>query len=349
MLSGIFPNLRTDLVLDLGTAVTRIALPGRGIVLEEPTLAAVDRSTRRILADGSAVGHLAQQMLGRTSDSIEIAEPLRAGVVADYLVCEAMLRHFFAKARPAGTWGKPRVLVTIPGDITPVERRAVLNSTYRAGARQVLLLPKLKAAALGAGLPVAEPVANMVCVIGAGSTEIGVLSLAGTVSARSIRIAGREMDQAIVDYLRRHFSLRVSRLSAERLRIEIGSARPLHQETTSEIRGSDHVSGLPREALVASEAVREALEEPLEKIIDAIRVTLDCLQPELAADLMDQGAVLCGGAASLPGLDRMIAERTGLPVRVAEDPATTIARGALICLEHLDRWHPLLEPTEHDS
>ena len=153
MLSGLFPNLRTDLVVDLGTAVTRIGLPGEGIVLEEPTLAAVDPATRQILADGCAVGHLAQHMLGRTSDSIEVVEPLRAGVVADYEVCEAMLRHFFAKARPAGTWGKPRVLVTIPGDITPVERRAVLNSTYRAGARQVLLLSKLKAAALGAGLP----------------------------------------------------------------------------------------------------------------------------------------------------------------------------------------------------
>ena len=288
-------------------------------------------------------------MLGRTSDSIEVVEPLRAGVVADYEVCEAMLRHFFAKARPAGTWGKPRVLVTIPGDITPVERRAVLNSTYRAGARQVLLLPKLKAAALGAGLPIAEPVASMVCSIGAGSTEIGVLSLASAVSARSIRIAGRNMDQAVADYLRRHFSLRVSRQSAERLRIEIGSARPLNEELVRQVRGSDHVSGLPREALVASEQVREALEEPLDKIVDAIRVTLDRLEPELASDLMDQGTVLCGGGASLPGLDRLIAERTGLPVRIAEEPHTTVTRGALICLEHLDRWQSLLEPTEHDG
>lgn len=349
MLSGFFPNFRTDLVVDLGTAVTRIGLPGEGIVLEEPTLAAVDPSTRHVLADGCAVGHLAQHMQGRTSDSIEVVEPLRAGVVADYEICEAMLRHFFAKARPAGTWGKPRVLVTIPGDITPVERRAVLNSTYRAGARQVLLLSKLKAAALGAGLPIAEPVANMVCSIGAGSTEVGVLSLASVVAARSIRVAGREMDQVVGDYLRRHFSLRVSRQSAERLRTEIGSARPLDEEQVRQVRGTDHVSGLPREALVASEQLREALEEPLDKIVDAIRVTLDRLDPELASDLMDQGLVLCGGGALLRGLERLIAERTGLPVRIADDPGTIVARGALICLEHLDRWQSLLDPTEHDG
>ncbi len=349
MLSGFFPNFRTDLVVDLGTAVTRIGLPGEGIVLEEPTLAAVDPSTRQVLADGCAVGHLAHHMLGRTSDSIEVVEPLRAGVVADYEICEAVLRHFFAKARPAGTWGKPRVLVTIPGDITPVERRAVLNSTYRAGARQVLLISKLKAAALGAGLPIAEPVANMVCSIGAGSTEVGVLSMASVVAARSIRVAGREMDQVVVDYLRRHFSLRVSRQSAERLRTEIGSARPLDEEQVRQVRGTDHVSGLPREALVASEQLREALEEPLDKIVDAIRVTLDRLEPELAADLMDQGIVLCGGGALLHGLERLIAERTGLPVRIADDPDTIVARGALICLEHLDRWQSLLDPTEHDG
>ncbi len=345
MLSGFFfPNLRTDMVVDLGTAVTRLGLGGQGVVLEEPTLAAVDQATGRILADGCAVGHLAQQMQGRTADSIEIVEPLRAGVVADYEVCEAMLRHFFAKARGGGWRGKPRVLVTIPGDITPVERRAVLNSTYRAGARQVTLLSKLKAAALGAGLPIAEPVASMVCSIGAGSTEVGVLSLANLVSARSIRVAGREMDQAVVDYLRRHFSLRVSRQSAERLRIEIGSARPLPQEQVCQVRGTDHVSGLPREALVASEQIREALEEPLDKIVDAIRVTLDRLEPELGADLMDQGVVLCGGGALLRGLDRLIAQRTGLPVRLAEEPGTTVTRGALVCMEHFERWRALCEP-----
>lgn len=349
MLSGLFPHFRTDLVVDLGTAVTRIGLPGTGIVLEEPTLAAVDQSTRQILADGSAVGHLAQHMLGRTSESIDVVEPLRAGVVADYRVCEAMLRHFFAKARPAGGWGKPQVLITMPGDITPVERRALLNSTYRAGARQVLLISKLRAAALGAGLPIAEPVANMVCSIGAGSTEVAVLSLASVVSARSIRVAGREMDQAIVNYLRRHFSLRISRQSAERMRIEMGSARPLTEEQVRQVRGTDHVSGLPREALVASEQIREALEEPLDQIVDAIRVTLDRLKPELAADLMDQGVVLCGGGALLQGLDRLIAERTGLPVRIAEEPGTTVARGALICMEHLQRWQSLLEPSEYDD
>ena len=349
MLSGLFPHFRTDLVVDLGTAVTRIGLPGPGIVLEEPTLAAVDPSTRRILADGLAVGHLAQHMVGRTSESIDVVEPLRAGVVADYRVCEAMLRHFFRKACAGGRWGKPRVLVTIPGDITPVERRAVLNSTYRAGAREVRLLSKLKAAALGSGLPVAEPVASMVCSIGAGSTEVAVLSLASIVSSRTIRVAGREMDQAIVDYLRRHFTLRVSCQNTERLRIEIGSARPLDEEQVRQVRGTDHVSGLPREALVASEQVREALEEPLDKIVEAIRVTLDRLQPELAADLMDRGVVLCGGGALLQGLDRLIAERTGLPVRIAEDPGTTVAQGALICMEHLQRWQSLLEPIEYDD
>ncbi|MGI6416253.1 MAG: rod shape-determining protein [Thermoguttaceae bacterium] len=343
MLSQLFGQLRIDLAVDLGTANTRIGAPGEGLVLDEPSIAAVDPESRQILAGGRAVGHLAQQMLGRAPDSISVVEPIRSGVVADYEVCEAMLRHFFGKARRGRAWGKPRVLVPISGDTTPVERRAVLSSTHRAGAGQVLLIAKLKAAALGAGLPVAEPVASMVCDIGAGSTEVGVISLADLVAHRSIRIAGREMDQAVADYVRRHFSLRISHRSAERLRLEIGSARDLPSELVSEVRGVDQVSGLPREALVASEQVREALEEPLDRIVDAIGSTLDRLDPELAADLMGQGLVLCGGGAQLSGIDRMIAERTGLPVRLAPEPALTVARGALVCLEHLDQWGSLLE------
>lgn len=343
MLSRLFAQLRIDLAADLGTANTRIGLAGEGIVVDEPSIAAVDPLSRQILSGGSAVGQLAQQMLGRAPDSIAVVEPIRAGVVADYEVCEAMLRCFFRKAR-VRAWARPRVLVAIGGDATPVERRAVLSSAHRAGAREVLLMAKLKAAALGAGLPIAEPVANMVCDIGAGSTEVGVISVADLVACRSIRCAGREMDQAVAGYLRRHFSLRISPQSAERLRLQIGSAGELASERVAEVRGVDHVSGLPREALVASEQVREALEEPLDRILDAIRGTLDRLDPELAADLMGRGMVLCGGGALLPEIDRLISKRTGLPVRIAAEPRTAVARGALICLEHLAQWQSLLEP-----
>ena len=348
MLNRILGYFCSDLAVDLGTANTLISIVGEGLVLNEPSVVAVQQRTNRILSGGCAVGHLARQMLGRTPDSISVVRPLRDGVITDFELCEAMLRYFLRKAQRPGLRLKPRVLVAVPGCITPVEKRAVFNSTHRAGARQVFLLSEAKAAAIGVGLPVAEPVASMVCDVGGGTTEVAVMSLADVVASHSIRTGGDEMDRAIVDYLRRHYSLRIGLPSAERLRIDIGSAFPLDQEQVQEVRGLDLVSGLPRKATVTSEEVREALADPLEAILEAIKTTLDGCSPDLAADLVENGMVLCGGGALLRGIDRFIAEQTGLPVRVTAEPLCAVARGALICLEHLDQWRPTLESSDDD-
>jgi rod shape-determining protein MreB len=348
MLKRLFGNLQSDVALDLGTANTLVGIVGEGLVLDEPSVVAVDARTGRILSGGCAVGHLAKQMLGRTPDSIAVVRPLARGVIADYALCEAMLRYFLHKAQRPGVRLKPRVLVAVPGCITPVEKRAVFNSAQRAGARQTFLVPEAQAAAVGAGLPIAEPVASMVCDVGGGTTEVAVMSLADVVASRSIPTGCDEMDRAVVEYLRRHYSLRVGSATAERLRIELGSAFPLEEERVEEIGGRDAVSGLPRKATVTSEEIREALGEPLEMILEAIRETLDQLTPDLAADLMDQGLVLCGGGALTRGIDRYLAEQTGLPVRVACEPLSAVARGALICLEHFDRWRPNLESSDDE-
>jgi rod shape-determining protein MreB and related proteins len=349
MLERIRDCLTSDLAVDLGTANTLIGVPGEGIVLDEPSVVAVQQRTNRILSGGCAVGHLAKQMWGRTPDSIAVVRPLRDGVIADFEICEAMLRYFLRKARRPGTLRKPRVLATVPGSITSVERRAAINSLYRAGARQVYLIPEAMAAAVGIGLPIAEPVASMVCDVGGGTTEVAVLSLADVVASRSIRVGGDAMDQAVVDYLRRHYSLRIGPAAAERLRIDIGSAYPLAEELSDEVRGLDAVSGLPRKATVTSEEIREALGVCLESILDAVKTTLDQCNPELAADLTDNGLVLCGGGALVRGLDRYLAEHTGLAVRLAPEPASAVARGALICLEHFDQWRPLLSSGDEEG
>lgn len=348
MLRRLFGYFSSDLAVDLGTVNTLIGVAGEGIVLDEPSVVAVEQQTRRILSGGCAVGHLARQMLGRTPESISVVRPLSDGVIADFELCEAMLRYFLHKAQRESFRFKPRVLVAVPGCITPVERRAVYSSTHRAGAGQVLLVPEAKAAAIGVGLPIAEPVASMVCDIGGGTTEVAVISLADVVSSRSIRVGGDKMDEAIVDYLRRHYSLRISTHAAERLRIAIGSAFALEEELTDEVRGVDTQSGLPRRATITSEEVREALADPLEAILLAIKATLDGCMPELAADLVDNGMVLCGGGALLRRLDRFLAEQTGLPVRVSPEPLLAVAKGTLACLEHLDKWRPALESSDDD-
>ena len=348
MLKQLLGYLSSDLAVDLGTVNTLISVAGEGLVLDEPSVVAVGRRSGRILSGGCAVGHLAKQMLGRTPESISVVRPLSAGVIADFELCEAMLGYFFRKAQRPGWRLKPRVLVAVPGSITPVEKRAVFNSTHRAGARQVYLLPEAKAAAVGLGLPITEPVASMVCDVGGGTTEVAVLSLGDVVASRSIRTGGDEMDQAVVHYLRRRHNLRIGSAAAERLRIEIGSACPLEEERTEEVRGLDTVSGLPRKATVTSEEVREALSGPLETILDAIKETLDHLTPDLAEDLMDNGLLLCGGGSLTRGIDRFLADETGLPVRVAPEPLSAVAAGALVCLEHLDRWRSALESSDDD-
>ncbi len=348
MLNRIFGYFGSDIAVDLGTVNTLVGVVGRGLVLDEPSVVAVEKATGRILSGGCAVGFLARQMLGRTPERISVVRPLRSGVITDFQQCEAMLRYFLRKAQPGAVWRRPRVLVAVPGCITAVEKRAVFNSTHRAGAREVLLIDESKAAAIGVGLPVAEPLANMVCDIGGGTTEVAVFSLNDMVSGQSIRTGGDDMDQALVDYLLRHYSLRIGQPAAERLRIEAGSAYPLEEEMISEISGLDALSGLPRKATITSEEIRHSLDEPLQRVVDAVKHTLDGCSPELATDLMDNGMVLCGGAALLRGLERFIAEQTGLPVRVAAEPRTAVAKGALVCLEHLDRWRPALLSSDAD-
>jgi rod shape-determining protein MreB and related proteins len=348
MLQRLLDYFRCDLAVDLGTANTLIGIVGEGLVLDEPSVVAVQQGSRRVLADGCAVGRLARQMQGRTPEGFAVLRPLADGVVTDFALCEAMLRHFFRKVRPPGWRRKPRVLLGVPGSITPVEKRAVLNSVERAGARTVWIMPEAKAAAVGVGLPVAEPLASMVCDIGGGTTEVAVMSLADTVAAQSIRTGGDRMDRAIVDYFRRHYSPRIGRAAAERLRIQIGSAYPLEEELVDELSGVDTSSGLPRKAVVASEEVRQALGEPLGEIIDAIKTTLDQCSPDLAADLVDHGIVLCGGGALLRGMDRFVSEQTGLPTRLAADPLTAVVRGLLICLEHFTEWRGAMQSGDED-
>ena len=348
MLRRLFDYFSFDLAVDLGTANTLIGVIGEGAVLNEPSIVAVEQGTGRILSGGCAVGHMAKQMLGRTPESISVVRPLAGGVITDFHQCEAMLRYFLRKAHSAGWPRKPRVLVAVPGCITGVETRAVFNSVQRAGARQVWLLPEATAAAIGTGLPIAEPIASMVCDIGGGTTETAVLSLSDTVAAESIRVGGDAMDRAVVDYLKRHYSLKVGLPAAERLRIDIGSAFPLEVEQVEEISGLDAISGLPRKATVTSEEVRQALADPLEAIIEAIKTTLDGCSPDLAADLVDHGIVLCGGGSLLRGIDQFINEQTGLPARVDSEPLSAVLRGMLICLEHFDRWRPVLQSSDED-
>jgi rod shape-determining protein MreB and related proteins len=348
MLHRFLGLLGSDLAIDLGTANTLISVAGEGLVLNEPSIVAVEEGTNRILSGGCAVGHLAKQMQGRTPQSICVVRPLSAGVINDFELCEAMLRYFMRKARRQGFRVKPRVVVAVPGCITPVEKRAVYNSTQRAGAREVFVMSEAKAAAIGAGLPIAEPVASMICDIGGGTTEVAVLSLGDIVASQSVRVAGDAMDQALVEYLRRHYSLRVGISAAERLRIEVGSAYPLEQELAEEVRGVDAISGLPRKATITSEEVREALGTPLVQIVEAIKATLDQCSTDLASDLVDNGLVLAGGGSLLRGLDRFLGEQTGLPTRVSAEPLTAVARGTYICLEHFDRWRSALESSDED-
>lgn len=348
MLDRLLKHFRCDLAVDLGTTSTLIGILGEGVVLDEPSAVAIEQESGQILSGGCAVGQLARQMQGRTPESIRVVSPLRDGVISDFTLCEAMLRYFLRKAQPAGRRLRPRVLVGVPGCITQVEKRAVFNSFFRAGAGQVWLMPQAKAAAIGAGLPIAEPLASMVCDIGGGTTEVAVMSLADTVADRSIRTGGNHMDQAIADYLRRHYSLRVGLPAAERLRMEAGSAAPLDEERTVEISGLDTVSSLPRKATLPTEEVRQALAEPLEEIVEAVTMTLDRCEPDMAADLLDRGMVLCGGAALLPGIDRYMHEKTGLPVRRSPEPRATVVKGLLIALQQRERWRRVIESSEQE-
>jgi rod shape-determining protein MreB len=344
MLHRIRRWLSPHLGIDLGTANTIVAVEGEGIVVDEPSVVALKKGSREILGKGTAVGRLAKAMLGRTPESITAVKPLRNGVITDFELCESMLRYFLHKARrDRGSRSRPTAVIAVPGGITPVERRAVLNSAERAGAGRIYLIEESRAAAIGCGLPLSEPLASMVCDIGGGTTETAIFSMGEIVSQESSRVAGDAMDAAIVEHFRRRYSLKVGLPTAERIKLDVGCAYPLNQELTTEVRGLDTASGIPRKSMVTSDEVRQALEAPLHSILETVTQTIERTSPELAGDLSETGIVLSGGGAQLRGLDLLMQEQLGIPVRVANDPRTIVAKGTVICLEHLDEWKSRLD------
>ena len=332
---GIFSQLTgfggRDMAVDLGTANTLVYVRGRGIVLSEPSVVAIDQAT----GDVHAVGLEAKRMLGRTPGTISAIRPLKDGVIADFDVTEQMLRHFIQKVHQH-RFAHPRVVVCVPSGVTGVEKRAVEEATLSAGARQAYLIEEPMAAAIGAGLPVAEPTGNMIVDIGGGTTEVAVISLGGIVVSQSLRVGGDEMDEAIINHIKREYKLLIGQQTAEEIKLEVGSAFPLKEEVQAEVRGRDMLTGLPKTVILSSEEVRHALEEPVMQIIDAIKSTLDKTPPELAADIMDRGIVLAGGGSLLQGLDQRLRQETHMPTHLAESPLTCVAVGSGRSLEEFE-------------
>lgn len=320
-----------DMAVDLGTATTLVHVKGRGIVLYEPSVVAIEKDTGKILA----VGEEAKKMLGRTPGNIVAIRPLKDGVIADFDVTEAMLRHFIQKVHRRSFLVKPRVVVCVPSGVTAVERRAVYEATISAGAREAYLIEEPMAAAIGAGLPVHDATGNMVVDVGGGTTEVAIISLGGIVVAKSLRIGGDEFDEAIINYVKKEYNVMIGERTAEEIKIQIGSAYPLTQEIDVEVRGRDLLTGLPKNIIVSSEEIRSAIEEPVSAIVATIKETLEETPPELASDLMDRGMFLAGGGAQLKGLDERLREETGMPVHLTEDPTTCVVRGSGKALEDL--------------
>ncbi|HAP76049.1 MAG TPA: rod shape-determining protein [Acidimicrobiaceae bacterium] len=330
--------LGRDLAIDLGTANTLIYARGQGIVLNEPSVVAIDITDGRPVA----VGIEAKRMMGRTPGRIKTIRPLKDGVIADFEVCEKMLRFFIQKVH-ASRWSKPRMVICVPSGITGVEQRAVQDAAEYAGARKpVHIIEEPMAAAIGADMPVHEPSGNMIVDIGGGTAEVAVISLGGIVTAQSVRVAGDELDDAVIQYIKKEFSLAVGDRTAEEIKIHMGSAWPLDEELTADIRGRDLISGLPRTLPVTTEQIREALAEPVSAIVDAIKATLDRTPPELAADIMEAGIMLTGGGALLAGLDRRVAHETGMPVNIAHDPLYSVVIGSGRALENIDAMRGLM-------
>lgn len=329
MLNSLFGWLSKDLAIDLGTANTLVYVKGKGIVTNEPSVVAVHRDPRgvkRVIA----VGEEAKKMLGKTPGSIVAIRPLKDGVIADFEITEAMLKYFIQKIHNKKSYARPRIVISIPSGITPVEKRAVKESAESAGAREVYLIEEPMAAAIGVGLPITEPSGNMVVDIGGGTTEVAVISLAGIVYCNSVRIAGDKIDEAIIQYIKRKYNLLIGERTGEMIKIAIGSAYPFpnEQEMTMEIKGRDLVGGIPKTLEVSSKDIREAIAEPVNAIVDSVRIALERTPPELAADIVDKGIVLSGGGALLRNLDLLIKEVTRLPVIVAENPTTAVVEGA---------------------
>ncbi|MHC5121120.1 MAG: MreB/Mrl family cell shape determining protein, partial [Planctomycetota bacterium] len=307
-----------------------------GIILNEPSVVAVRRGTNIVLNDGEAVGLVAKEMLGKTPGSITAIRPLKDGVISDFEITEAMLSYFIRKVHGRGGLFRPRVVIAVPSGITAVERRAVIDSAERAGAGKVFLVDEPMAAGIGAGLPITEPTASMIIDIGGGTSEVAIMSLGGISACESIRIGGDNFDEALINHLKRTYNLLIGESRAEQVKIQIGSAAPLEQEMTMEIAGRDTISGLPRKIVITSEEIREAFKEPIAGIIETVMRTLERAEPELAADLIDNGVMICGGGSLLRGMDKVLSNSTGLKVLHAEDPLTCVARGTSIYLESLE-------------
>ncbi len=338
-----------DMGIDLGTCNTLVCVKGEGIVLNEPSVVAVRKGTNQVLDNGNAVGLVAKEYLGKTPGSIEAIRPLKDGVIADFDITEAMLGYFIRKVHGRRRFVKPRVVIAVPSGITAVEKRAVYNSAERAGARRVYLVDEPMAAGIGAGLPIAEPTGSMIVDIGGGTTEVAIMSIADISVCESIRVAGDEFDDAIVNFMRRTYNLMIGYQTAERVKIQIGSAAEYPDgEREMEVRGRDLISGLPRRAVVNSAEAREALQDPVGQIAGCVTRALEQAEPELAADLVEHGIHLAGGGALLHGIADVLAATTGLECTVVDDPLSCVARGTAVYLENLSRWKAAVEADEDD-
>jgi len=324
--------LSSDLAIDLGTANTLVYAKGKGIVVSEPSIVAINRVTGKV----EAVGKDAKEMLGRTPGNIVAIRPMKDGVIADFEITEKMLSYFIRRAHNRNTLVRPRIIIGIPSEVTQVEKRAVKDSALKAKASEVYLVDQAMAAAIGAGLPITEPSGNMVVDIGGGTTDIAVISLAGIVYSKSVRVAGNEMDESVIQYIKKRYNLLIGERTAEQIKQEIGSAYPLDEPLTMEIKGRDLIEGIPKTLTVTDTEIREALAEPISLIVDAVRVALERTPPELSADIVDRGIVLTGGGSLLKNLDKLLREETGLPVSVAEDPLSSVVLGTGKMLSDFD-------------
>lgn len=352
LFNRLFSLFSTDMGIDLGTCNTLVCVRGRGIVVNEPSVVAVYKGTNTVVTgpDGQqAVGSVAKEMLGKTPGSITAIRPMKDGVIADFEVVEAMLKYFIGRVHGRGMFSHPRLVIAVPSGITAVERKAVFISSQRAGAGETHLIKEPMAAGIGAGLPISEPTANMIVDIGGGTTEIAVMSLGDIACCESLRVAGDDLDDSISAYLKRTYNLQIGEQMSERIKMEIGSAAPLAQELKMEVRGRDMISGLPRKTIITSEEVREALKEPIGQVIDAVVRVLERAEPELAADLVDNGIHLAGGGALLRGLPAVLSAATGLKCQIVDDPLTCVARGTAIYLENYSTWRHLMEANDEDS
>ncbi|MFB4307231.1 MULTISPECIES: rod shape-determining protein [unclassified Actinomadura] len=333
--------LGRDMAVDLGTANTLVYVRGRGIVLNEPSVVAINTNTGKIVA----VGIEAKRMIGRTPGNIVAVRPLKDGVIADFDVTERMLRYFIQKVHKRRHFAKPRIVVAVPSGITGVEQRAVKEAGYQAGARRVYIIEEPMAAAIGAGLPVYEPTGNMVVDIGGGTTEVAIISLGGIVTSQSVRVGGDELDQAVISFSKKEYSLMLGERTAEEIKMAIGSAYPGgEEEPHAEIRGRDLVSGLPKTVVISAEEVRRAIEEPVNAVVDAVKTTLDKCPPELSGDIMDRGIALTGGGALLKNLDERLREETGMPIHLVDNPLDSVVLGTGKCVEDFESLRTVLVP-----